>query len=382
MNNEYKFPILYKRNNNGKILSWAIIVQDNFYYTVYGCIDGVLVYTPKTICSGKNIGKSNETTPQKQAYLEAESKWKKKIKSENYIEDLNKIKSTITNNIIYNPPMLALKYDRNYTKDMKYVQPKLDGIRCNISYNSDMGDVEAISRKNHPFKYIPHILKSVHDICKQYPSLHLDGELYNHELKDNFEELVSLIRKDKEPTVENKELIERYVEYHIYDIWDDNNIDLTFKERNDIINKLFNNLPHIVVVPTIQVNSAKEIDDALNVFLKDGYEGCIIRLDKPYEHKRSKCLLKYKLFNDDEFPIIDIVEGVGKLSNVAGYCIIQLPNNRGTCKCNIKGNMSWKYELLHNKENYIGKLGTVTYFEETNDGKLRFPYLKTIRDYE
>ena len=55
--NEYRFPLLYKRNNTGNILSWTIIVQDNFYYTIYGCIDGVLIKTPPTFCVGKNIGK-------------------------------------------------------------------------------------------------------------------------------------------------------------------------------------------------------------------------------------------------------------------------------------------------------------------------------------
>lgn len=381
MSNEFIFPVLYKRNNNNKILSWTIVVQDNSFYTMHGCIDGIITKTQPTICKGKNIGKSNETTPEKQAYLEAESKWKKKIKSENYSEDLNKVKSN-DKNIIYNPPMLALKYEGVYDDELKYVQPKLDGIRCNISFDNELNDVVAISRKNHPFRYIPHILKAVHDICEKYPSLHIDGELYNHDYHDDFEELVSLIRKDKEPDEVNKRLIADNVQYYIYDLWDDNNESLTFKERNNIINELFQGIPSIIIVPTIEVHSHAEIDEALNIFLKDGYEGCIIRKDKPYEHKRSKCLLKYKLFNDDEFTITDIVEGSGNLSNVAGYCIIQLPNNRGTCKCNIKGNLNWKYDLLHNKEKYIGKLGTVTYFEETNDGKLRFPYLKSIRDYE
>lgn len=381
IDNNIELPVLYKKNNNNKIISWTIKVQDNFYYTSYGFIDGKIKTTLPTYCEGKNIGKENSTTPQEQAYNEALSKWSKKIKSENYSTDLSLVIESKTN-IVYNPPMLALKYNGIYTEDMMFVQPKLDGIRCNIHYNQYTQLTEAISKKNHPFKYISHIVDSLTEICMKYPSIHFDGELYNHIMHDDFEGLVSLIRKEKEPSIEEKKLIENTVKYYVYDIWDDNNPNLTFKERNEIINSLLTNIPNIVIVPTFNVSSKLEIDNYLSVFLKDGYEGCIIRCNKPYEHKRSKNLLKYKLFDDDEFVILDIIEGTGNLANAAGYCIIQLPNDKGTCKCNIKGNLKWKKELLENKSKYIGKLGTVTYFKTTNDGKLRFPYLKSIRDYE
>lgn len=379
MENYFEYPTLYKRTNSDNIMSWTIIVSNDSYYTSYGVVDGVKIKTKATVCKGKNIGKSNETSPFEQALKEAKSIWNKKIKSENYCENYELVKNSKIN-LVYNPPMLALKYNKSYNKDMKYVQPKLDGIRCNIHF--DGNNTKAISRKNHPFNYIPHIIDSLDDICRKYPSIHFDGELYNHDMHDDFEGLVSLIRKEKEPSDEEKQMIVNCIQYYVYDIWDDNNPNMLFSERNKIINDILKNVPYIVIVPTFEVHSHADIDNRLNIFLSDGYEGCIIRTDKPYEHKRSKQLLKYKLFSDAEFKILDICEGSGNLSHVAGFCIIQLPEDRGTCKCNIKGNVQWKYELLHNKEKYIGKLGTVTYFEETNDGKLRFPYLKTIRDYE
>jgi DNA ligase-1 len=115
--------------------------------------------------------------------------------------------------------------------------------------------------------------------------------------------------------------------------------------------------------------------------MENGYEGQIIRLDKPYEHKRSKYLLKRKEFKDAEFEIVDVVEGDGQRSGTVGYCVIKLPNDK-TCKSNVKGTFQYLAELLKNKKELIGKMATVKYFCETPDGVPRFPYIIAIRDYE
>ena len=103
-----------------------------------------------------------------------------------------------------------------------------------------------------------------------------------------------------------------------------------------------------------------------------------MRLDAPYEHKRSKNLLKYKNFQDDDFLIIDVCEGV--IKGYAEYVLIQLPNC--TCKATIAASDEECANMLNNKESIIGQYGTVKYFGYTKDGKLRFPILKSIRNYE
>lgn len=376
MNNQ--LPILYKRNNNKAIMFWQIVVQDDTYFTIYGLLNGKRITTLPTQCKEKNIGKKNYINSFEQAIKEATSIWLKKQKSENFSPDLDFVMKN-EKNIIFNPPMLAKKYDLIYNEKYEFVQPKLDGIRCNCHFNN--GNIDAISRKNTPFKYITHITEALRPILEKYPSIHLDGELYNHQLHDNFQELVSLIRKEVEPDIENKEKIQKYIKYYVYDMWDDNDEELTFDKRNKLLNDILQSCPNVEIVPTFTVKNGDEIDFYLKKFLEEGYEGLIIRTNDKYEHKRSSNLLKYKLFCDDEFQIIDIIEGNGNLSNVAGYCIVQLENNL-TCKCNIKGNLAYKQNLLINKNQYIGKYATITYFERTNDGRLRFPYLKDIRDYE
>ena len=91
--------------------------------------------------------------------------------------------------------MLAHAYEGEYSPKIKFIQPKLDGIRCNMHLEN--GEVIALSRTNHPFYSVEHIKNAVLEILEAHPSLHLDGELYNHELHDDFNKIVSVVKKEK-----------------------------------------------------------------------------------------------------------------------------------------------------------------------------------------
>lgn len=338
-----------------------MIIDNDGYYTEYGQIDGKLITSDKVFVTTKNVGKKNETTIEQQAINEAMSIIQHKINSENFKTDIKDV-----DNIDFNPPMLAKEYE-SYNPNMKFIQPKLDGIRCNI-HNG-----KAISRKNKPFYSVDHILKEL-NIPE---SIHLDGELYNHELKHDFNKIVSLVKKEN-IRADHLEEIENLVEYHIYDMWDDSRPELLFSERMSIIKELFSGLNKVKIVPTYEINSEEELEEKRIEFVNMGYEGAILRLDKPYEHKRSKNLLKYKVFNEEEFEVLDICEG--KIKGYAEYAIVQLP--LCTCRATIAMSLDKCIEMLENKDQYIGQLATVKFFGYTNDNKLRFPVLKSIRNYE
>ena len=121
-----ELPILYKRSTNGKVTTWQIFINNNEHYTTTGYIDGVKTQSQPTICSGKNVGKKNETTPEQQALAEAQAMWTKKVELGSYesIDDIDTPK-------FFNP-MLAHKFE-DYKDKIEYPvysQPKLDGIRC------------------------------------------------------------------------------------------------------------------------------------------------------------------------------------------------------------------------------------------------------------
>ncbi len=72
--------ILFKTNKNGSIQQWSISTFENTYTVTFGKVDGAM-QTVTTTCEAKNIGKSNESTPQQQAELEAAALIAKKLKS-------------------------------------------------------------------------------------------------------------------------------------------------------------------------------------------------------------------------------------------------------------------------------------------------------------
>ena len=362
---------LFKRNVNGSINQWRCCYDEEGYWTEYGVVGGVLTASEKVLVEGKNIGKKNETSVPEQIMKEIEALYKKKKKSDNFVENINDIDA-----IAFQPPMLAKEFDGTYTSDIICCQPKLDGIRCNIHLENN--EVKAISRKNNPFYTVEHIKNALKEVLLEYPTLHFDGELYNHVFHDDFNKVVSLVKKEKLNEDDTNEVIQ-YVRYNVYDLWDDNNPNMTFEERNELINNILQDIPYVDIVDTRWVNNMEEVEACFNEFVGNGYEGAILRKNEPYEHKRSKNLLKYKKFNEEEFEILDICEG--KIKGYAEYAWIQLPNDL-VCKATFSYSNEECEKILNDKNNIIGQLATVKFFGYTKDGKLRFPVLKAIRNYE
>lgn len=367
-----KLPVLYKLNNNKNINFWNIIIDNNYYWTEFGVVGGVVQKSDKTICYGKNKGKKNETTDSEQAELEAESIWKRKIEIENFVENINDV-----NNIKFNPPMLAKVYDKKYTDKMKFIQPKLDGVRCNISFSNE-GEIISLSRRNKKFYSTEHIEKELKTVFEKRPDIHIDGELYNHKLHDNFNKIVSLVKKQKINESDRTD-IQNTVLYYVYDAWFDNEPTLKYSERYKIIRDLLSSVKNVIIVPTFEISSKDEVDNYFRNFVSEGYEGAIIRLDEPYEHKRSNNLLKYKEFFDDDFEVLDVLPGKTEL--IAESILIRLKNGN-ECRATLSFPDEKCKEILENKEKYIGGLATVCYFGITNDNMLRFPVVKSFNREE
>ena len=118
-------------------------------------------------------------------------------------------------------------------------------------------------------------------------------------------------------------------------------------------------------------------------FLKEGYEGAMLRANQPYQQKRSHGLQKVKRFHDSEFTITGFVEGKGKFAGGLGKFLgvdddgrkIEVPYQ----KCTI-ANRKRIWETRN--DYYLGKVATFEWFERTPDGAYRFPGFKGIRDYE
>ena len=289
-------------------------------------------------------------------------------------------------------PMLAYPVSSkpiDYNNKLIFIQPKLDGVRCVIQANvkrhiltPDLNEIEvkAYSRTGKEWKNIDHILEQLTPFFIKFPNVVLDGELYNHDLRDNFEKIISLVRKTK-PTDEDRLEASKLTQFHCYDIIDE---ELPFDQRNEFINQALMLMGDSIYI--VDTNMVFREDDA-KVYharnLDKGYEGSIVRTNGTYQCKRSHNLRKFKDFSDAEATIVGYQEGQGKREGHLGKFIMKddhgvefgCPPGKGYTYKDMK-------DMLNNIHDYIGKRATFTYFERTKAGSYRHPLFKSIRDYE
>jgi len=274
-------------------------------------------------------------------------------------------------------PMLAHKYDdkRVDWSQPVYIQPKLDGVRCLITQSG------AFSRTGKQFKNINHIELSLNRFFDQHPDVILDGELYNHDLKNDFEKIISLVRKQK-PTDDDRLDAKNLTQFHCYDYFDGVQYDSYKTRMNNLVTSDIYNYC-IKYVPAKLVDSYNYARTLHEEYLAAGYEGSIIRLDGLYKHGRSYDLMKFKDFSDAEATIINYELGKGKRTGTLGK-FIMLDDEGIQFGCPPGKGYTYKdlASMLVEIDYYIGKRATFTYFQRTQAGSYRHPLFKCIRNYE
>lgn len=350
---------LYKRSTTGKITEWKIIVENDSYYTISGFTDGQKVTSQKTVCEAKSYCSAEE-----QALKEATAIHRKKIETGSF-EDINQI-----DNKVFFEPMLAKDWNKEKIKVKFpiYSQPKLDGIRCIIRADGMW------SRNGKQIISAPHIYEVMRPLFEINPDLIFDGELYADKFANDFNAICSLVKKTK-PTAEDLVESAKAIQYHIYDLPSYNSV---FTQRYKHLHKMLTNYhPSIVVVTTDQIDNMNDVDGYYEDYINLGYEGQMIRLDNKYENKRSKYLLKHKSFIDEEYIILDIVEGIGNKTGMVGSFVFESKNGK-TFNASPKFNWEECTKMWNEREYLIGKSATVKYFNLTPDSIPRFPYVIKI----
>ena len=349
---------LFIRDRKNKIRVWYIDRDVSSYRMISGIKDGKLVVSDWTHATKTNEGRSNERNEEQQAIFEIEAIYKKK-KEEGYSEVIPEHQQM---NVI--SPMLAHEYEKEKTIFPVFSQPKLDGIRC-LVYKDKM-----VSRSNKEFVNTPHIIEDLQSVFENYPEIiAFDGELYNHSLKDDFNEIVSQVKKTK-PNEDTIKQSEKIIQFHIYDIIFNHKV--LYNTRLYSIEKIVRDLKYSFNVPTTLINSQEELDAKYSDYLEDGYEGQMIRAPYgEYEYFRSKTLLKRKEFMEDEYVIRDILPGLGNWQHACKR--YELVNKDGSIfYANSTGTMEYNKEILDNKEKYINGYAKTRFFNLTPDGVPRF----------
>ena len=275
-------------------------------------------------------------------------------------------------------PMLAYPVSAkpiDYSKPT-FIQPKLDGVRCVIQY--DAGVVTAYSRTGKEWKNIEHIKLNLYKFFDKFPDVILDGELYNHDLRDNFEKIISLVRKTK-PTAEDRLEASRLTQFHCYDIIDET---LPFDQRIEFVTQSLMLIgSSIHTVDTIMVFDEDEAQSIHRSNLKKGYEGSIVRTNDTYACKRSHNLRKFKDFQDSEATLLAWVEGKGKRKGTVGkFMAVDAEGNEFGMP--VMDKFKYLQDNFKKMRGWVGKTATFTYFERTKANSYRHPLFKAIRDYE
>ena len=449
---EHSFPKLYAQDKNGKIKVWTAAVRMNLSHAsggdggavasriTHGYINGKQQVAYRDCEAGKNIGRSNETTPLEQCISETRRKWTDKKEKEAYTEskpaDCGEGYGDISGNdydadegfgsggggesaIPTGPflPMLAQTFDpaditalskkKKVIKFPCFVQPKLDGLRC-VSYatrTANENEVALQSRTGAFFTGLPHIAAALRPYLSQHPNIVIDGELYTDQMP--FEELAGLIKKKKITDSDVARL--KKVKYHVYDIYDHVRHDMPYSERmgllaaavrrcgcvaNDTLSASGRMLRSaattvvatedaaavVVLVRTEQVAVLAVFRQLFAEFVEAGYEGIMLRNAAGVyrTNYRSNDLQKYKEFLEDEYRIIDFTQGEGRDAGAVIWVCETADGKEFSVR--PRGSMEQRRAWFNDGASYIGKNVTVVYQELTEEGKPRFPVGKAVRD--
>jgi DNA ligase-1 len=267
-------------------------------------------------------------------------------------------------------------------------QPKLDGIRYSARKISPT-EIQVRTRNDGPCHFFNEIKQAL--LALDMPAdLVLDGEFYSRRIP--FRTLNGHCNRKSLDGVHGFNNISKLdlesIQYHLFDCYFINTPQMPFVERHAFLVKLLehNQSPFLQLVQVHPIAKEAEIKPLHDQFVTEGgYEGIMIRnIASAYKLKdRSNDLLKFKVFQDSEFTIVDCIASEnGKEQNLIIY-VLQVPGTELTFNCRPRDTHEARrvdYEIFQtHPENFIGKKYMVRYQECYENGVPRFPVGIAIR---
>jgi len=373
-------PKLFGVARTGKVKEWeaAVMGNDDGTATIIirsGYVGQKITERPKVVRKGKNIGKSNETTPFEQAVSQIESAWNKK-RDQNY-ELIQMDPDNYVPRLML--PQLAKGPRKGKIKFPCWMNPKLNGV-CNLAeppnvppaFNLD-DVVLHHSRGGHLFETLAHLDPWIRELNPPAP---VHGELYKHGW--SLQKIGSYTKKLKED--------QHLLEYWLYDIaWVGPKYDERLAWLRENIAKLGDDSP-IKFTPAVLVNSYAEAKVYHDQCVQDGYEGGMLKNKNGIYlfQYNSNDLEKVKEFEDEEFEIVGGKEGTGTDEGCVVYRCITTEGKEFDAR--PRGSVEDRKQMLINLPNDIGKPLTIRFAEWSEDGiplqPVGIPEAEAVRDYE
>lgn len=350
---------LYKKTKTEATQVCDISVEGDVMKVTFGQLDGAM-QVKDTTCLPKNVGRSNETTGEEQAVLEAEAKWKKKIKSGYATEILDE-----------NPVQLAMRV-KKYGDHLKkiifpaFISPKLNGV--NGEYRLQNSNLTLWTRGGEPLKVVPEHEVPITHIMNKYGVNSINVELYTH--GRHLQDITSCVIKHNEYT---SELVACIFEFPTYGG--------SYAQRHKIKERIAEEIahPNIASITSTVVHSHEEIEEIFDTYVAQGYEGAIIRNARcEYVYNvQSSDAFKKKPVEDAEFIVVDYKVDKN------GHPVLSCETNtekKLTFNVKPKGTAEERVAILHNIENYIGQWYKVEFEMFSKDMKPLKPVGLGLRD--
>jgi len=289
---------------------------------------------------------------------------------------------------------LAATYDEKTKKkvdidvDDWYLSRKLDGVRC-LAFFDNFGTVTFKSRSGKPFDTLGKVAQELEKL-KLYNTV-MDGEIciVDENGDEDFQSIIKEIKR-KDHTIENP-LFQIFDMISLEDFENKTSRE-KLSERLDnlwlVMERLEDALIYNRVLEQILVTGWNQFESKMNLAVKSGWEGLMLRKDEKYKGKRSTDILKVKKFHDEEYIVVDvenspnrvIVDGVEVEEMMLKNVIIEHKGNRVQVGSGFT--IDERRNYFENPNKILGKTITVQYFEETTNQNgthsLRFPVIKAV----
>lgn len=272
---------------------------------------------------------------------------------------------------------LKLKKDEKF-----FLSQKCNGIRCTYK------DGKLISRQGKEFTGLNHIVEDIKKLVLE--GYFIDGELMRKNIDGcddnlNFRKTTSIVNSDVDDKSE--------IEFTIFDIFPvETIIGEKTTEKYDVRKSRMKDIEKIiqqtdtknirVVEMVYEGSNVEEIDKWLNVAVSKNWEGLMLNKNVPYEFKRTTNLIKIKKFLTIDLPIVEVLEGDGRLQGTLGAFVVKYGDNTVKVGSGFTDDERKKYWAL--RELLIGKIVEIKFKEFSEDSKtgkqsLQFPTYVCLR---
>jgi DNA ligase-1 len=285
---------------------------------------------------------------------------------------------------------LADKYDSGIVdwKDGWYVSRKIDGARC-IAIVDSIGNATFYSRTGKIFDTLDIVAGGIKAL--DISNVVFDGELclVDEDGNEDFQGVMKELRK-KDHTIKNPsfKIFDMITHDEFYSKKGQGNRPYSIRLSNLTEAMKKNTCKCLSVLEQDRVKDDDHFAEWVSKSNQQKWEGLMLRADEPYKGKRSKDLLKYKSFFDDEYEIMDTEMGAFRYVKDGAECeetmlsCVMIQHKGHTVRVGSGFSIEQRQEFYKNPKKILGKIILVQYFEETENEKggisLRFPTFKYL----